>query len=240
MIHFTLRDQDRYFWCHVDGNIKLSNLFCEMRLLRSLRPLRLLRLLRSLRPQIFQGPGKSLLSTPELSRLLNLALFWFWKPLFFSEIMKYNFLIFAPFLLEAVEASLCYFFENWCLKLKCPNLRNTQIPSFDLKVVFRWPSRSSKYIKSSRKTLYIRDQPYFTSAYGLGGCRMGSENGHFCWRSVLSFFADIGHSGWVGPKLFWRNIWMFPKTFFPSSQSVPFLNQILFPFSNYFRWQTRP
>ena len=39
----------------IDGIIKLSNFFCEMRLLRSLRPLRLLRLLRSLRPQIFQG-----------------------------------------------------------------------------------------------------------------------------------------------------------------------------------------
>ena len=44
-----------YFGAMVDGNIKLSNLFCEMRLLRSLRPLRLLRLLRSLRPQIVQG-----------------------------------------------------------------------------------------------------------------------------------------------------------------------------------------
>ena len=43
------------FGAMIDGNIKLSNLFCEMRLLRSLRPLRLLRLLRSLRPQIFQG-----------------------------------------------------------------------------------------------------------------------------------------------------------------------------------------
>ena len=42
-----------HFGAMVDGNIKLSNLFCEMRLLRSLRPLRLLRLLRSLRPQIF-------------------------------------------------------------------------------------------------------------------------------------------------------------------------------------------
>ena len=41
------------FGAMVDGNIKLSNLFCEMRLSRSLRPLRLLRLLRSLRPQIF-------------------------------------------------------------------------------------------------------------------------------------------------------------------------------------------
>ena len=37
----------------------------------------------------------------------------FWKLFFFSGIMKYNFSIFAPILLEAVEASLSYFFENW-------------------------------------------------------------------------------------------------------------------------------
>ena len=30
--------------------------------------------------------------------------------------------ILAPFLLEAVEASLCYFFENWLMKLKCQDL----------------------------------------------------------------------------------------------------------------------
>ena len=33
------------------------------------------------------------------------------------------------FLPEAVEARLCYFFENFLMKLKCPNLRNIQIPS---------------------------------------------------------------------------------------------------------------
>ena len=27
-----------------------------------------------------------------------------------------------PFLLEAVEASWCYFLKNWLMKLKCPNL----------------------------------------------------------------------------------------------------------------------
>ena len=27
-----------------------------------------------------------------------------------------------PFLLEAVEASLCHFLENWLVKFKCPNL----------------------------------------------------------------------------------------------------------------------
>ena len=31
----------------------------------------------------------------------------------------------ATFLLEAVEASLCYFFENWLMKRKCPNLLKT-------------------------------------------------------------------------------------------------------------------
>ena len=36
---------------------------------------------------------------------------------------KSNFsLILALFLLEAVEASRCYFFENWWMKLKCPLL----------------------------------------------------------------------------------------------------------------------
>jgi hypothetical protein len=28
----------------------------------------------------------------------------------------------APFLSEAVEASRCYFFQNWLMKLKCTNL----------------------------------------------------------------------------------------------------------------------
>ena len=31
-------------------------------------------------------------------------------------------LVLAPFLQEAVEATQCYFFENWFIKLKCPTL----------------------------------------------------------------------------------------------------------------------
>ena len=62
-------------------------------------------------------PGKSLLSTPESSRLLNLVLFWCFENHFFSWIMKYHFSIFAHFLLEAVEASLGYFFKNWFIKM---------------------------------------------------------------------------------------------------------------------------
>ena len=60
MIHSTLRDQDWSFCCQVNGNIKLSKFFDEMRLFRSLRLLRSLRPLRSLRLLRFKMVGKSL------------------------------------------------------------------------------------------------------------------------------------------------------------------------------------
>ena len=48
--------------------------------------------------------------TTEHSRVIQVVEFsfilMFWNPYFFSGIMKYHFWIFAPFLLEAVEASL--------------------------------------------------------------------------------------------------------------------------------------
>ena len=36
--------------------------------------------------------------------------------------MNYQDEFLAPFLSEAVEASVFYFFLNWLMKLKCPNL----------------------------------------------------------------------------------------------------------------------
>ena len=36
--------------------------------------------------------------------------------------MKYQDEFLAPFLSEAVEARVFYFFKNWLMKLKCPNL----------------------------------------------------------------------------------------------------------------------
>ena len=46
----------------------------------------------------------------------------FWKQLFLGRIMKYQDEFLAPFLSEAVEARVFYFFKNWLMKLKCPNL----------------------------------------------------------------------------------------------------------------------
>ena len=54
-------------------------------------------------------------------RFLNSALFWWFENNFFLESSR----ILAPFRLEAVEASICLFFENWGMKLKCPNLPKT-------------------------------------------------------------------------------------------------------------------
>ena len=46
----------------------------------------------------------------------------FWKQLFMGRTMNYQDEFLAPFLSEAVEASRCYFFANWLMKLKCPIL----------------------------------------------------------------------------------------------------------------------
>ena len=45
----------------------------------------------------------------------SLFLEWIIKNPFFTDIWYF-------FLSEAVEASQCYFFENWLIKLKCPHL----------------------------------------------------------------------------------------------------------------------
>jgi hypothetical protein len=46
----------------------------------------------------------------------------FWKQLFFGRLIKYQDKFLAPFLSEAVEASVFNFFKNWLMKIKCPNL----------------------------------------------------------------------------------------------------------------------
>ena len=47
----------------------------------------------------------------------------------FKKLQKKHFINSKDQIILAVEASLCYFFENWLMKLKCPKLRNMQIPS---------------------------------------------------------------------------------------------------------------
>ena len=51
-------------------------------------------------------------------------------------------LISVPFLLEAFEVSRCYFFENWLMKLKYPNLRISKPPSNKFYLAFFYLSES--------------------------------------------------------------------------------------------------
>ena len=89
---------------------------------------------------VFAASVASTASTVIFSQRISWS-WWFHHPWhqndqYWSLFMEYNikFFIFhwymVPFLSEAVEVSLCYFFENWLMKCKCPNLRNTQLPSF--------------------------------------------------------------------------------------------------------------
>ena len=59
----------------------------------------------------------------------KIILFSCFEKKYFWQNHENPFWILAHFLSEAVEASLCYFFKNWLVKLKFPNLRNIQIPS---------------------------------------------------------------------------------------------------------------
>ena len=61
--------------------------------------------------------------------VLEFSFFDVLKRKIFAWNLEISFWTLVPFLSEAVEAGWCYFFKNWLMKLKCPNVRNIQIPS---------------------------------------------------------------------------------------------------------------
>ena len=98
-------------------------------------------------------PEKSLLRTSESWRFLNLALFWCFET---ENILveSWNIILnFKPFLSEAVEASWCYFFENWFMKLKCPNL---------LKPLFRHHNSTKSFFLLPLRATYFSTFQYET------------------------------------------------------------------------------
>ena len=76
--------------------------------------------------------------------------------LFMERIIKnptfYWYMVF--FLSEAVEASLCYFFETGWLSSNVQTSGTHRYFHYNVKVVFSWPQRSSKCVKVSWNTLY--------------------------------------------------------------------------------------
>jgi hypothetical protein len=92
------------------------------------------------------------------SRSLN-SIIWVQISLYFDVLEKKMFWqnlekscwILAPFLSEATEAILYYFFEYRLMRLKSPNLRNTQIPSFRPKKCFLLASEVFKVCQIQSK-----------------------------------------------------------------------------------------
>ena len=74
------------------------------------------------------------------------------------------------FMLDAVEANLCYFFEKWLMKLKFPNLRNMQVPSKKSNLQISIRQSHFKRNISIWNTLYLDN--LFISLF----CNFGTKN----------------------------------------------------------------
>ena len=78
----------------------------------------------------------------------------FWEKKNFGWNHEISYWILTLFLSEAVEASLCYFFEIGWWNSNAQTSGTCRYLQYNLKLVFSWPPRSSKYIKASSNTLY--------------------------------------------------------------------------------------
>ena len=133
MIHHIQEVWYWYFWCHRWSNHQDQNVFWGNRNVEAVEASEVavaaevneaveVSKARKITTKVFRG----ILDLEFINLGTKMILFWrfdFWQN------HENPFWILVPFLLEAVEASLCYFFENWLMKLKFPNLRNMQISS---------------------------------------------------------------------------------------------------------------
>ena len=114
MIHFTKRDHYwSFFGVRNDPTIRISNFFWWKQAVEVIEAIEVVEAVEVIEAAGVLRPGKSQLGTSESSRFLSSALFWCFEKIFLEgRILKS----------EAVEASWCYFFKNWWMKLKCPLL----------------------------------------------------------------------------------------------------------------------
>ena len=137
MIHYTKNVQYWSFWCQWWSDHQDQGVFWGNRVVKTFEASEVSEAAEvnevaevtkacKITTEVFKG-----IQVLEFNNLrTKITLFRSFEKQFFWQNHENSCWILAPFLSEAVEASLCYFFENWLMKLKCPNLRNTQIPSF--------------------------------------------------------------------------------------------------------------
>ena len=74
-----------------------------------------------------------------MNRKINNFVEWIIKNPFFTDIWYF-------FLMEAVEASRCYFLENWLMKLKCPHLLKPLGIKFEQNIDSFYPSEQFCFV----------------------------------------------------------------------------------------------
>ena len=122
MIHSTKRDSYWSFWCQGWSNHQDQEVFWRNRTVEAVETTEVAE---ADEINVAAKVSKAWKITTEDFRVIQVLEFSFilivWKKR--SLVITWNIrLNFGTFLSEAVEASLCYFFENWLIKLKCPNL----------------------------------------------------------------------------------------------------------------------
>ena len=124
-------------------------------------------------------PGKSLLRTSESSRFLNSALFCYFEKKIFLLESGYVLLNFSTFFVGGCWGQPMLHFWKLVDETQMPKPQEyIRYLHFDQKAVYSWPQRSSKYVKSNRKTLYLFGIPeYFKCLSGQNYIRLLEE---FC------------------------------------------------------------
>ena len=99
----------------------------------------------------------------------------------------------VPFLSEAAEASPCYFFQNWLMKLKCPNLLKPLDTIIQENCQPFYPSEPFRIIRFQMR------HPVFENCFYISG-----ENGDITLlgslSSSISFDPSASDFKWFDPS----------------------------------------
>jgi hypothetical protein len=112
-----------HFGAKNDPTIRISNCFWWNEAVDVIKAIEVVEAVEVIEAADVLRPEKSQLGTSESSKFLNSALKKYFLGVKNHEISRW---ILSPFLPEAVEASLCYFFENWLMKHKWVTLVTVQ------------------------------------------------------------------------------------------------------------------
>ena len=153
-IHSTIRDNYWSLWCQEWSSHQYQSFFWWNEAVEVIEAIEAVEATEVIEAAEVLRPGKSQLRTSESSRHLNSALFlWFEKKFFGVE--SWNIIFnFSTFSFGGCWGQPMLLFWKLVDETQMPKPQKyTDTFILIKKMVFSWPQRSSKYVKSGRKTL---------------------------------------------------------------------------------------